>query len=399
LPDEEERIRRRCPPVVVEDRRRGRVNASATAAGPDGDDDASLDDDNGNEVAKQGDDDDDDDDEAREDDDAMARRIVDVVAVAAAAARIIVVVRITTAVRCPPLVVLIVDSELFFFVWLLLLSWVSLGVPVGSGGGSRHVVLVHHVFVDGPRHGMYGGDDGFGEVPSRVRISMIIRQNRSVVDIRDIMTPTVTPRQGVSVKDNGGGMPMRSEVGGNRLAFPQIHLRRKRSTTESWVGGIWAGWIHTDFGHLREILNLSQEFRAIYRTSFLFPQHEREFIEFDLSPVWWNFSVRNNRCSQAMFTTGAQYVQDSRAIRIDLVDQLLDVDGQAEVVLDYPYQRLPLHVSTLVRPPPAGHERIDHVVLVILVLGPILLRFDDLEELAEVDRTAHVVVYLADHLE
>lgn len=35
-------------------------------------------------------------------------------------------------------------------------------------------------------------------------------------------------------------MPMRSEVGGNRLAFPQIHLRRKRSTTESWVGGIWA---------------------------------------------------------------------------------------------------------------------------------------------------------------
>jgi hypothetical protein len=197
LPDEEERIRRRCPPVVVEDRRRGRVNASATAAGPDGDDDASLDDDNGNEVAKQGDDDDDDDDEAREDDDAMARRIVDVVAVAAAAARIIVVVRITTAVRCPPLVVLIVDSELFFFVWLLLLSWVSLGVPVGSGGGSRHVVLVHHVFVDGPRHGMYGGDDGFGEVPSRVRISMIIRQNRSVVDIRDIMTPTVTPRDRV----------------------------------------------------------------------------------------------------------------------------------------------------------------------------------------------------------
>ena len=154
--------------------------------------------------------------------------------------------------------------------------------------------------------------------------------------------------------------------------------------------------MHRDFGHLREILNLSQEFRAIYRTSFLFSQHEREFIEFDLSPVWRNLIGEE---PQAMFTTEAQYIQDSRAIRIDLVDKLLDVDGQAEVVLDYPYQRLPLHVSTLVRPPPAGHERIDHVVLVILVLGAILLRFDDLEELAEVDRTAHVVVYLADHLE
>ena len=33
--------------------------------------------------------------------------------------------------------------------------------------------------------------------------------------------------------------------------------------------------MHTDFGHLREILNLSQEFRAIYRTSFLFsPQYD-----------------------------------------------------------------------------------------------------------------------------
>jgi hypothetical protein len=160
LPDEE-RIHRRCPPV--EDRRRGRVNAS-------------LDDDNGNEDAKQ--DDDDDDDEAREEDDAMARRIVDVVAAAAAAARIIVVVRITTAVRCPPLVVLIVDSK-FFFVWLLLWPWVSLGVPVGSGGGSEHV-LVLSSWMD---HGD-GGDDGFGEVPLRARISTYKnRQNRSVVDM------------------------------------------------------------------------------------------------------------------------------------------------------------------------------------------------------------------------
>ena len=68
-------------------------------------------------------------------------------------------------------------------------------------------------------------------------------------------------------------------------------------------------------------------------------------------------------------------------------------------MLNYPYQRFLLHVSSLVRLAATGHERIDHVMLVILILRSVLLCFDDLEEFAEVDRATHVIVDLAYHLE
>ena len=69
----------------------------------------------------------------------------------------------------------------------------------------------------------------------------------------------------------------------------------------------------------------------------LFSQHKRKLIELDIA----------------------------RAIRINLIDQLLNINSQPKVMLDYLYRRISLHMTALVRSSTISHKCINRIILIV----------------------------------
>lgn len=81
------------------------------------------------------------------------------------------------------------------------------------------------------------------------------------------------------------------------------------------------------------------------------------------------------------------------------IDEPLDIDDEAEIVANDLKELFAADEAGLVRAPAARHKGVNHVALVVEPACALLLLFDDLEELGKVDRAAHVLIDLTNHLE